>query len=171
MERIINPCYHGNKDVFIKIEYTGERLSITGVINPTPKGNAYSAGQILDVLLDSDNDLKDNWTPEMIHNLYMAWKNWHLNDLRAGCKHQRDLKWEDVRIDPKELPHTIANRDERGILAIWISEKEHTKGLLSKPCPVCGYEYGTKWLFEEVPEDVIEFLFSLPETQIQPAWI
>lgn len=33
---------------------------------------------------------------------------------------------------------------------------------LSKPCPECGYKFGTAWLFEEVPADVVEFLDSLP---------
>lgn len=48
----------------------------------------------------------------------------------------------------------------------WISAKNrgacdgHPDGLLGKPCPVCGYEYGGKWLFEEVPDAVIEWLKS-----------
>lgn len=33
---------------------------------------------------------------------------------------------------------------------------------LSKPCPECGYKFGTSWLFEEVPAEVVEFLDSLP---------
>lgn len=52
-----------------------------------------------------------------------------------------------------------------------ISYKEHPLGFMGRPCPVCGYEYGTKWLKEEVPSEVIEFLFSLPESETIPAWI
>jgi hypothetical protein len=40
---------------------------------------------------------------------------------------------------------------------------EHPKGVLGKPCPVCGYKYGTAWLHEDVPADVIAFLQSLPD--------
>ena len=45
------------------------------------------------------------------------------------------------------------------------------KGLLCKPCPVCGYKYGSSWIKEEVPEDVLEFLYNLPDSEIQPAWV
>lgn len=56
---------------------------------------------------------------------------------------------------------------ERG----WINYKYNPLGLLGKPCPVCGYEYGSSWLTEEVPEDVIEWLSNLPDTTVEPAWI
>ena len=53
----------------------------------------------------------------------------------------------------------------------WVSESEHPEGLLSKPCPVCGYKYGHEWKSVDVPADVIEFLKSLPDTDLTPAWI
>ena len=28
---------------------------------------------------------------------------------------------------------------------------------IGEPCPVCGYKYGTKWLYRELPADVIEW--------------
>lgn len=33
------------------------------------------------------------------------------------------------------------------------------------------YEYGTGWLFESVPDDVVEWLDSLPVSKFTPAWI
>lgn len=45
----------------------------------------------------------------------------------------------------------------------WVDYREHPEGLLSKPCPVCGYAYGSAWLHEEVPTDVLEFLRGLPD--------
>ena len=42
---------------------------------------------------------------------------------------------------------------------------------LSKPCPICSYKYGTKWLFEAVPKKVLEWLAGLPETKVTPAWV
>lgn len=48
---------------------------------------------------------------------------------------------------------------------------EHPEGILTKPCPVCGYKYGTAWLKEEVPQDVIDWLFSLPDSPRTPAWV
>lgn len=60
------------------------------------------------------------------------WKRWHLNYMRAGCEHQRALGWK--------------------------SYDEHP----SEPCPTCGYKYGTSWLHEDVPAEVIAYLESLP---------
>lgn len=53
----------------------------------------------------------------------------------------------------------------------WVEQKEHSKGFLCKPCPVCGYKYGTQWRKQEVPQDVIAFLQSLPEADREPAWV
>ena len=44
-------------------------------------------------------------------------------------------------------------------------------GILKKPCPVCGYKYGCDWKKVEVPTAVLEFLISLPDTEITPAWV
>lgn len=44
------------------------------------------------------------------------------------------------------------------------------KGILGKPCPICGYKYGHGWNKVEVPQDIIDWLFALPETKNKPAW-
>jgi hypothetical protein len=51
-----------------------------------------------------------------------------------------------------------------------VSFNEHPEGLLSKPCEVCGYKYGTEWRIETVPSDVIAFLDSLPATSLGYPW-
>ncbi len=53
----------------------------------------------------------------------------------------------------------------------WISPSEHPDGFLSKPCPVCGYKYGSAWLKREVPEEVLEWLANLPDADIKPCWV
>ena len=53
----------------------------------------------------------------------------------------------------------------------WIRCTEHELGMLGKKCPVCEYKYGSSWLKEEVPQEVIDWLFSLPDTKVQPAWV
>ena len=53
----------------------------------------------------------------------------------------------------------------------WISYKDHKLGFIGRECPVCGYKYGTAWKMEEVPQDIIEWLESLPETKVTPAWV
>lgn len=52
-----------------------------------------------------------------------------------------------------------------------ISYSEHPLGFIGRSCPVCGYKYGTSWIKEEVPQNVIEWLFSLPKSETQPAWV
>lgn len=47
----------------------------------------------------------------------------------------------------------------------------HPEGVLCKPCPVCGHKFGTGWLKEEVPEDVLKFLRALPNSPVVPAWV
>lgn len=43
-------------------------------------------------------------------------------------------------------------------IANWVTPSEHQDGILTKPCEICGYQYGTKWNFEPVPGDVLEYL-------------
>jgi hypothetical protein len=53
----------------------------------------------------------------------------------------------------------------------WVDFKDDPRGILCKPCPVCGYKYGTAWLHEDVPQEVIDWLFALPDTPVRPAWV
>lgn len=36
--------------------------------------------------------------------------------------------------------------------ARWVFYTEHPDGVLCKPCPICGYKYGTKWNYRPIPE-------------------
>lgn len=141
------PTGRRRSSVFAKIDYDGERLSIVGVVGPTAKGNSHGgAGQIVDELdrLNSPESTARNYAPgwngRKVHEFAKVWRDWHLNDMRAGCEHQRAMGW---------------------------TYDEHP----SEPCPVCGYKFGTQWLKEDVPDSVIAFLKSLPETDRAPAWV
>lgn len=174
----------GYAPLFLKIEYEDGRLSISGVEGPRTDGDAWgSCGQCVDALAPSRlRELAPGWDRAMVKRLRETWGHWHLNDMRAGCEHQRAAGWEDARINPAELPkECTANRDARGILAMWIyppgasnwadSKNTHKDGLLMKPCPTCGYAYGSKWLREEVPADVLAWLRALPSADVTPAWV
>ncbi len=143
--------------VFVTITFDGKRLSFTGVEGPRANGNCKgSCGQIR-----LDNITKP--APGIdIKKLQEIWDRWHLNDMRAGCEHQRK-NWntsEEIRFPNGQVK-----------TAGWVKETEHPKGLLSKPCEECGYKYGSAWLFEEVPQEVINYLESLPSTDKLPrAW-
>jgi len=43
----------------------------------------------------------------------------------------------------------------------WLDESEHSRGILSKACPTCGYKYGSAWKKRELPKEVIKFIQSL----------
>lgn len=70
------------------------------------------------------------------------------------------LKNEMVQIKKKEIKQ-----------ALWIPYKQHPQGLLSKPCEVCGYKYGTTWKHVDVPEEILQELIDFPDTDTQPIWI
>lgn len=51
----------------------------------------------------------------------------------------------------------------------WVLPENHPEGLLTKPCPVCGYKYGTAWRKRELPQSVIDFLAGLPDADSEGA--
>ena len=53
----------------------------------------------------------------------------------------------------------------------WTYPEEHPEGLLCRPCPTCGYKYGSEWRYEEVPAEMLGFLRALPDTDTTPAWV
>lgn len=239
--KIINPCVcdvGGMKpaEAFCKIVFFEDgRLSICGVIGPTRDGNSRGgAGQCIDEIRAGTPT--GEWTPEMLQRFCDIWDEWHLNDLRPYCQHQKELGWGKLRkkevtlynytlspeasqkeraarhasldalkkgepFTPTEeqakyaaLPHSITSHKELTGDALsdyqpkkplfagdtghiekkplgWLHPDEHPDGLLGKPCPVCGYRYGHEWQREEVPQEVIDWLFSLPDTTVTPAWV
>jgi hypothetical protein len=59
--------------------------------------------------------------------------------------------------DPAPGPeYEVAKHEEK--TAGWVKPAEHPRGILCKPCPECGYKYGSAWLYEPIPEDVVTFL-------------
>lgn len=89
----------------------------------------------------------------------------HLNDMNAGCAHQRALGWKTcpghygtdaIGCSGQKLnaAQRIKYRDRSGgAKQQWRCSDDK----LGKPCPTCGYAYGTSWLFEPLPPEVIEW--------------
>lgn len=160
--------------VFVRIQWLNKKLSMTGVVGPQRDGNCYgSCGQINP--LAKIRGMTPLLSKEAMFNLDHIWKEYHLNDMQAGCVHQRKLCWNEARIDETQ-PINAYGKFYEGQTSnswnmwAWISCTEHPNGLLEKPCPVCGYKYGTQWLYKPVPQNAIEFLVSLPnDTDRLPA--
>ena len=53
----------------------------------------------------------------------------------------------------------------------WLRPSEHPDGLLTRKHPKSGNGYGSGWYREDVPVDVLEWLVSLPDTDVKPAWV
>jgi hypothetical protein len=248
-KKIIHPCdvpiHNGRKyPMFCKVEFTGGKLTISGVIGPTQSGNAMGGCGQIDINFrhknPEHNDKRTDkplpprslrfapgWTADMWLTFLEYWHDWHLNDLRPGCEHQIGADWN----TDKELElinykwsskfYNMRTRAEEGKLtaeeyelyksnaalvdaalfgldkpkyetpkikqllkdgwieeekrtkktAGWVKPIEHPEGLLTKPCPVCGYKYGSAWRMEKVPAEVLDFLRGLPDTDRQPNWV
>lgn len=150
-----------NVSLFIKIKWDGRRLSITGVEGPTASGNAAgSCGQVVDSLGRIET-LAPGWDMRKCRQLRDAWRRRHLNDMRAGTPTQEAA----IRARRKQIDTAEGCRafdDYRAHCAYLESI-----GLLVDD----GYKYGSSWLVEEVPADVLEWLAGLPDTDCQPAWV
>ena len=182
MHKIVNPCTVAmqcgratyNVNAYAEITYKDGKLSIHGVVGPLPSGNCRgSAGQCQDEIRSGNPAA--GWTREMLGRFCDVWNEWHLNDLRPYCEHQKALGWDKIARKKVEIRHISANAWSPNTTSTellgWLRPSEHPDGLLCKPCPVCGYEYGTAWKTDPIPQDVIDFLESLPESKRKPAWV
>jgi hypothetical protein len=208
--------------VIVFVEWDGQRLSISGVEGPRRNGDALGGcGQI-----EMGREWHHDRAP-FYDQLSEVWDRWHLNDMRAGCEHQRAEGWgagELVEVVTYKLTSEAAkeqrsasafvqqqvrergevkvNEEMRALLNLpyfttqapdadapgagryevhqreqkhpaHLRPDEHPAGVLGKPCPVCGYRYGTRWLSEEVPTNVIDFLRTLPDASaiVPTTWL
>lgn len=97
MKKIINPVmcdvYGGKARGFVEIRFTNECLSISGVIGPKSNGNCMgSCGQCVKEIRQGEP--VKGWTKEMVQRLCDIWDEWHLNDMRPYCQHQKKLGWD-----------------------------------------------------------------------------
>ncbi len=134
--------------VEVEIDAAGE-LHMTGTITG-PRGE-YSGGQVQDHVeadaarIAAEPDGVRHMPAHDLAAFVSIWRAWHLNHMRAGCEHQRAV-W-----DISERLNVAGSSKAAG----WVLESEHPRGLLCKPCPTCGYKYGSAWLKETLPADVV----------------
>lgn len=207
----------------IKIVLRNGGLSITGSAGHLPgcgmrgcerytacDGKAYhldSCGQIVEDI--------SKFFPE-----YADLLPWHLNDMQAGCEHQK-ANWnlfEKIEVVSYGITHdAMAQREHLQVVcgqyaaagivlpltdtdkvllrldkwyeeiyqppdadsplsgcyevkkretkhAFCVYQKEHQRGLLMKPCEVCGYKYGSEWRKHELPAEILAKLASISVT-------
>jgi hypothetical protein len=143
-----------NCEAAITWELQDGRFSMSAEIWNPCKSDIYYCGQCVDTVAAYFPD--DRKARRMVE----IWRRWHLNDMKADCEHQREESWDKRPIDPAKPLNTYGkhfpgqSHDTWNMLA-WVRRDEHPDGLLSHPCPVCGYKYGTAWNREEIPDEVL----------------
>ena len=139
-KRIVNP--YGK--VYITIAWNGKRLSIIGVEGPRANGNC--AGACGQLSKRTNYICTDSWHALMVNQLWDIWDRWHLNDMRAGTPEQERIK---CTILAQGIKYEYSDMCKR-LTQIGVN-------------PDNGYSYGSQWLHEDVPEEVLETLRSFPE--------
>lgn len=146
-------------DVWVEIRWQdrngGMELSLSGVEGPMRSGNCKgSCGQIVDHL--QIDRYASGWDRSTVTRLVEVWDRWHLNRMRAGT--------------PAQQRFLEAHRDEYP--GYPISHYDWAKAALTRAGlqPDDGYSYGSKWLSEEVPDDVVQWLHDLPEPTKTYPW-
>ena len=66
-------------------------------------------------------------------------------------------------LKPYYVPKTFLGKDEHKEVKTrgWVHKKDHSKGLMCEPCPVCGYKYGSSWCYMPIPEDDERIIYEL----------
>lgn len=97
--------------------------------------NKHYGGQIKDELTPDNIDFKCDIA--VIQSIVDIWNEWHLNDLQPNCCHQ-------IAFDCN-----VCDYDDKAKIE-------------SVKCPN-HYEYGSKWLLKEIPQEVIDKITTLFE--------
>lgn len=156
-------------EIIIKDKGEYKELSICGVEGPRKNGNCRgSCGQIKDVIVEhikSDNfkTFAAGWDKNSILHFIKVWKEWHLNGLHAGNAKQEAFVKKYLEENPTEkYDYTKMCKvlEEHNLF----EDKDDIYN--GKP-----YKYGHGWRYVGLPEEVIDYMKSLPETKITPAWV
>lgn len=104
--------------------------------------NPSSCGQCIE-------DVRDHWGDDAnVRELCALWERWHLGGLRGGCREQEDF----LRENPVTFKYPESHYDKA-------CEVLAAAGL--NPCR--GYKYGSAWLVERTPEDIVKRIVELCE--------
>ena len=145
-------------DVFCKIKFTENRLSITGVVGPKHNGDCRgSCGQINP--LEYAYEFAEGWDKETLEGFAAIWREWHLNDMKAGSPAQSAF----IKANP-----SLCGEYRQTKAALEVAGLEPDASHMYHGTP---YNYGSAWLFVAVPESVLVWLQALPTTDKRPAWV
>ena len=130
-----NNTGRANCPVEIEWELKDGRFSMSGNIWMPSRRDIYAGGQNLEEIgaLFPD-DAK-------VQRMVAIWRRWHLNDMRAGTCAQEEI----IEAHKSEFPGYPTS------FYVWACELLRSHDLYEDN----GYKYGSRWLKEEIPADVI----------------
>ena len=137
-------------DLEIRLSDTkkGKTLSICGNIWNMSQTDIVTGGQIRETLQYAlnHNEFKTlDITKTGLRTILNLWERWHLNDMNSGCEYQRTL-----------IPGI---EEEKGKEFFYAGNYTEVVKLPDfEECPICGYTYGSAWMFEKLPEYVVEYI-------------
>ncbi len=148
--------------LFCKIEFrdNGE-LSITGVEGPTRNGDCKGACGQIDVHAWDFDTYAPGWDAATVERFRAIWDAWHLNGMRAGSPAQRAYL----------AAHPITDRlnhFDAACTSLRDAGLHPDASYLHNGKP---YLYGSAWLRDEVPADVLDWLRALPDADMTPTWV
>ena len=140
--------------------------SITAEVERQNKGDHHwygeSWGQCQDII-------RDHFPSARAQHVVELWERVHLNDMAAGCAHQGDT-WSCLKCHTDNgwpVIHALYGEHaypKRGDECHNCGRNRWDEG--SDWCPESGYHYGSSWLFETIPADVLTDLratFGVPK--------
>ena len=83
------------------------------------------------------------FTPKEENLVKLAWERTISDGTNPGPEYQEN----------KRITKTLA----------WLRPEEHPEGLLNRPCPECGYKYGSAWLYLPIPENTLAEIHAIIE--------
>lgn len=160
LKKVINPLkgktWGGRPfNVFVEIIVEVERkesggfehlLTMHGVEGPLPSGNCLGGCGQINMSI---------WDGQKIADGYTAAPGWD-DQMLAGLF----MVWDAYHLN--DLRAGCQHQQDAGYTY------EKNRGHV---CPLCGYKIGTAWKVKNIPEDVIDWIHTLPDSQIVPAWV
>lgn len=166
----VHYCEGRTAPVYCEIRYENKydnaqqhRLSISGVVGPNNRGGAFYCGQIVDELARIHWFAK-GWNSAMCAKFIRIWKRWHLNDTQSGTQEQVKC------IEQYKKAHKTATGVTPSLDYKERCDLLRDAGLLTVEVDGKPFTYGHS-LYEDVPEDVLQWLYNLPDTDRTPAWV
>ncbi len=127
--------------VAIKWRIEGGEFAMQGEVWRADERDALLCGQCLDEIAELMPD------DPKVQRMVKIWRRWHLNYMNAGSPAQEEF----LRIHKDEKPHKQNHYE-------WAKEALAGAGLQPDPDYIHNgkpYSYGSAWLREELPEDVL----------------